>query len=52
MSDLYNIKNKYRVLVAKKRAIDYTDKFENFLSVIIIMLATAGILRTILQALS
>ena len=52
MSDLYNSKNKYKVLVAKKRAIGYTDKFETFLSVIITMLATVGILRTILQAIS
>ena len=52
MSDLYISKNKYRVLAARKRAINYTDKFENFLSVIIIIMATAGILRTILQAIS
>ena len=52
MSDLYNVKNKYRVLVAKKKAIGYTDRFENYLSVIITMLATVGIIRTILQALS
>ena len=52
MSGLYNAKNKYRVLVAKKRAIGYTDKFENFLSLLITMLATVGILRTILQAIS
>ena len=52
MSGLYTTKNKYKILSAKKRAVDYTDKFENFISVIIIMLATAGILRTILQAIS
>ena len=52
MSGLYTIKNKYNVLAAKKRAIDYTDKFENFLSVVIVMLAIIGILRTVLQAIS
>ena len=52
MSDLYISKNKYRVLAARKRAINYTDKFENFLSAIISMLATIGIFRAILQSLS
>ena len=50
MSELHTVKNNYKVLAAKKRAIDYTDKFENFLSVITGMLASIGILRTILQA--
>ena len=52
MSDLYITKNKYKVLAAKKRAVDYTDKFENFLSLVIVMLASIGILRIILQAIS
>ena len=52
MSGLYIAKNKYKVLAAKKRAVDYTDKFENFLSVVIVMLAFIGILRTVLQAIS
>ena len=52
MNELHTEKNKYKVLAAKKRAIDYTDKFENFFSVIIGMLATVGILITILQAIS
>ena len=52
MSDLSTTKNKYKVLAVKKRALDYTDKFENFLSVIIVMLATIGIFRTVLQAIS
>ena len=52
MSDLQTTKNKYKVLAAKKRALDYTVKFENFLSVVIVMLATIGILRTVLQAIS
>ena len=49
MSDLYMTKNKYKVLAARKRAVDYTDKFENFLSIVIVMLATIGILRIVLQ---
>ena len=52
MSGLHSTKNKYKVLAAKKRAVDYTDKFLNFLSVVIVMLATIGILRTVLQAIS
>ena len=52
MSGLYNRKNKYKVLAAKKTALDYTVKFENFLSVVIVMLASIGILRTVLQAIS
>ena len=32
MSGFYTTKNRYKVLAAKKKAIDYTDKFENFLS--------------------
>ena len=52
MSDLYNIKNKYRFSAAKKRAVAYTNKFETVLSVIIGMLATVGILRSLLQAVS
>ena len=49
MSGLYITKNKYKVLAAKKRAVEYTNKFENFLSVVIVMLATIGILRIVLQ---
>mgnify|MGYP001258313189 CR=1 FL=1 len=52
MSGLYIPKNKYRVLASKKKAIGYTDKFESFLSVVMVMLATIGIFRTILQAIS
>jgi len=52
MSGLYISKNKYRVLALKKKAIGYTDKFESFLSVVMVMLATIGIFRTILQAIS
>ena len=52
MSDLYTRKNKYKVLAAKERAVEYTVKFENFLSVVIVMLASIGILRTVLQAIS
>ena len=52
MIGLHTNKNKYKVLAAKKKAVDYTDKFENFLSVVIVMLATIGIFRTVLQAIS
>ena len=52
MSVLYSTKNKYRVLASKKKAIGYTNKFENFLSVVMVMMATIGIFRTILQAIS
>ena len=52
MSGLHTRKNKYKVLAVKKRAVDYTVKFENFLSVVIVMLASIGILRTVLQAIS
>ena len=52
MSDLYNKKNKYKILSVKKRAVGYKDKFENFLAVVMVMLATIGILRNILQAIS
>ena len=52
MSGLYRHKNKYRILASKKKAIGYTDKFENFLSLVMVMLATIGIFRTILQAIS
>ena len=50
MSVLYINKNKYKILASKKRAIEHTDKFENFLSIIIVVLATIEILRTLLQA--
>ena len=52
MSGFYSTKDRYKVLAAKKRAVDYTDKIENFLSVIIGMLASIGILRALLQAIT
>ena len=52
MSGLHITKNKFKVLAAKKRSVDYMNKFENFLSVVIVMLATVGIFRTVLQAIS
>ena len=52
MSGFYSTKDRYKFLAAKKRAVDYTDKFENFLSVIIGMLATIGVLRALLQAIT
>ena len=45
-------KNRYKVLAAKKRAFNYTDKIESFLSVIIGILASIGILRALLQAIT
>ena len=52
MSDFYKTKNRYNVLAAKKRAVEYTDKFENFLSIIMVVLATIGALRALLQAIT
>ena len=53
MSGLYKTKkNNFRILAAKKRAIEYTDKFEKLLSLTIVILATIGILKTVLQAIS
>ena len=52
MSGFHNTRNKYKILSAKKRAVDYTHKFENILSLIICILATVGMLRTLLQAIS
>ena len=49
MSGLHFKKIKYKDLAAKKRAFDYTGKFESFLSVVIVLLATFGIFRTVLQ---
>ena len=49
MSGFYTTKNRYKVLAAKKRAVDYTDKFENCLSFIIVILAAIGALRALLQ---
>ena len=50
MSVMHTTKNKYKVLATKKRTVDYMNRFENFFSIIISMLATVGIPRTILQA--
>tara|TARA_B100000900_G_C20397549_1_gene641283 strand:- start:50 stop:214 length:165 start_codon:yes stop_codon:yes gene_type:complete len=52
MNAFYSRKNKYKILSGKKIAVGYTDKFENFLAVVMVMLATIGIFRTILQAVS
>ena len=52
MDGFYTKKNRYKVLAAKKKALDYTDKFENFLSVVIGMLATIGVLKALLQAIT
>ena len=52
MSGLYIAKNKYKILAAKKKAVGYTDRFENLLSAVIVILATIGIFRTVLQEIS
>ena len=52
MNGFYTKKNRYKVLAAEKKALDYTDKFENFLSVVIGMLATIGVLKALLQAIT
>ena len=52
MSGSYITENKYKCLTAKKKAVECTNKFESFLSGVIIMLATIGIFRTVLQAIS
>ena len=52
MSEFHTIKNKYRIRVARKKAVDYTDKLENFLSAIIGILAAIGVLRALLQSLT
>ena len=52
ISKFYTTKNRYKALAAKKRAVDYTHKFENFLSAIIGMLATIGVLRAFLKAIT
>ena len=52
MNVLYTRNNRYKILAAKKRAEDYTDKLENFLSAIIGILSTIGVLRALLQAIT
>ena len=52
MSVFYTTNSKCKVLAAKKKAVDTTDKFENFLSIVICMLATIGVLRALLQAIT
>tara|TARA_B100000242_G_C42721052_1_gene336764 strand:- start:34 stop:192 length:159 start_codon:yes stop_codon:yes gene_type:complete len=50
MIDFYNRKSRYKVLTEKKRAVAFTEKFENILSVIIGMLASIGVIRALIQA--
>ncbi len=52
MGGFYTTKIRYKVLAARKRAVDYTDKFENFLSIIIGVLTTIVVLRALLQAIT
>ena len=52
MNDYYTIKNKYKVIAAKKKAVEYTDRIEDFLVVTIVVLVTAGMLNTLLQSIS
>lgn len=52
MGFFYTRKNRYKALTAKKRAVAYTEKFEDFLSAIIGMLATIGVLRAFFQAIT
>ena len=41
------IKSDRKVMSAKKEAVTLTNKFENILSIVIVMLATIGILKTL-----
>ena len=42
-------KNGSQFMAAKKKAVALTDKIEKVLSIIIVMLATIGVLRTLSQ---
>ena len=52
MNDYYTIKNKYKVMASKRKAVENTEKIEDFLDVIIVVLATIGILNSLLQSIS
>ena len=52
MSGFHTTKNRYKALAARKKALSNTDKIENFLSALIGMLATIGVLRALLQAIT
>ena len=47
MSVYKKIKNEKKSMKAKKEAVAFTNKLENVLSIIIVMLATIGILKTL-----
>ncbi|MDC3166373.1 hypothetical protein OA955_01310 [Candidatus Marinimicrobia bacterium] len=47
---VYMTKNRSQFMVAKKKAVALTDKIENVLSIIIVMLATIGVLKTLSQS--
>ena len=50
MSVYKTIKNESQYMAAKKKAVARTDKFENVLSIFIVMLATIGILKMLSQS--
>lgn len=47
MSVYKTIRNEKQIMAAKKKAVALTNKFENVLSIIIIILGTIGILKTL-----
>ena len=50
MNDYYTTKNKYKFIAAKRKAVENTEKIEDFLAVVIVVLATIGILNSLLQS--
>tara|TARA_X000000950_G_scaffold13636_1_gene14751 strand:+ start:688 stop:846 length:159 start_codon:yes stop_codon:yes gene_type:complete len=49
MSVYITKKNESQFIAAKKKAVARTDKIENVLSIIIVILATIGVLKTLSQ---
>ena len=49
MSVYYNSKNKKAFMEVKIKAIKHTDKIEEVLTVVIVLLASIGILSSLLQ---
>ena len=49
MNDYYTINNKYKDMAANKKAVEYTDRIEDFLVIIIVALATIIVLNSLLQ---
>ena len=52
MSEYFTIKNKNSDMSSRKKFIEHTDRVEGFLAAIIVMLATIGILKALLQTIS